>query len=466
MLAVRCQFLQGTYQAAEPGAPAQAEWPPHPGRLHAALVAAGWSLSGEQFADEQLRALSWLESLDPPSLALPDGHPRTAPTVYVPRNLSPSESRSIGAHLRAGRATAAGRESGRVDRVFPTTVIGDQPVWFIWTDAAIPSDVRKPLTLLVESVQYLGSSRSPVACAVSKDPPLATLSPSRGGTGRGLRVATPGVTESLIATRSVPTINRLMATAVYAPPGAQTAPPPAAGPFLPPLVLRRTGGFGLTVAHTGLLASAFRRATLANAGDGAPAVLHGHGRNPHAAFVPLPNVGHPHSSGEILGFALVLPEDSEPDDRDLSIAAAAAVAELRFNRDAEPWSLAVDHRPNLKTLQPATWVGPSTMWRTATPIVLDRHPRKSRGESVESMLRLSFTNAGYPEPTKIRASHHPFLSGAIAGIAQANDQLKKPGTPVHAEVVFDEPVRGPMLVGRGRYIGVGLLKPARSGATR
>ena len=259
--------------------------------------------------------------------------------------------------------------------------MGDEPVWFIWFDGDPPANVRAPLAMLAESVQYLGSSRSPVGCSLSGDAPDPTLVPSPTGQGAGLRVATPGLTESLIASRSKPTIEQLMATATYVessldPPGGIIA-----GPFLPPVVMRRASGFGLTVAHTGLLASAFRRAVLAKAGDAAPAILHGHGRNPHAAFVPLPNVGHPHSSGEILGFALILPTDIEPDERDLAVAAALAVSELRFNRDAAAWEL-VEHRDRpLKTLDPATWVGPAQRWRTATPILLDRHPRGSRGES-------------------------------------------------------------------------------------
>jgi len=37
------------------------------------------------------------------------------------------------------------------------------------------------------------------------------------------------------------------------------------------------------------------------------------------------------------------------------------------------------------------------------------------------------------------------------------------GTPracVHAEITFDEPVRGPVLIGAGRYFGYGLCLPS------
>lgn len=463
MLAIRCQFLQGTYQAAQPGAPSEREWPPHPGRLQAALVAAGWSVSDDGFDAGALQALRWVEDLGPPALALPEkAAERTAPTVYVPRNLSRTESTSIRSHLRAQppRITAATRESGRVDRTFPTTVVGDEPVWFIWAAAEPSPDVHETLSVLVESVQYLGSSRSPVCCKVVEDPPAPTLVPSSRGLGAGLRIATPGMTESLVASRGMSTVETLMPTATYAYP-ASVAASIEAGPFTPPVVLRRTAGFGLTVAHCGTLAYAFRRAVLSQAGDDAPAVLHGHGCNPHAAFVPLPNVGHAHSSGEILGFGLILPAGTEEDDQSIAVAAARAVTTLKFDRAAAPWSLMPSVDSPLKTLQPATWAGPSRRWRTATPIVLDRHPRRSRGETIEGMLRLSFVNAGYPEPIELRVSRQPFLAGSIAGLQQANGKLKESGMPVHCDARFQEPVRGPMIVGRGRYMGVGLLKPDR-----
>ena len=467
MLAIRCQFLQGTYQAAEPGAPTEREWPPHPGRLHAALVAAGWTLSGEEFHTAAQRVLAWLERIGPPALTLPEeASARTAPTVYVPRNLSRAESASIRSHLRADppRMTAASRESGRVGRRFPTTVVGDAPIWFIWGDVDVPAGLRKTLALLVESVQYLGSSRSPVCCAVVDEAPPPNLSPSAAGRGAGLRVASPGLTRALIASREEPTIDWLLPTATYSPPASSSQPPATAGPFLSPLILRRSSGFGLTVAHTGLLASAFRRAVLSRAGDRAPSVLHGHGRNPHAAYAPLPNVGHPNSSGEILGLALILPADAEAADRDASIAAAIEVEELRFDPKAAPWSLTIDTAPKLRTLNPATWTGPARVWRSATPVVLDQHPKQSRNETFVDMLHLSFMNAGLPTPTDLRVAREPFLPGAIAGIAQANGQIKRPGIAVHCEARFEEPLRGPVLVGRGRYFGVGLLKPVASSA--
>ena len=66
MLAIRIDLLAERYTATEFNDRNRAEWPPHPGRLFSALVAA-WADEPAPSPDER-RAIEWLEGLDPPAI--------------------------------------------------------------------------------------------------------------------------------------------------------------------------------------------------------------------------------------------------------------------------------------------------------------------------------------------------------------------------------------------------------------
>ena len=459
MLALRFQFLQGTYQAAAPGRMTTAEWPPHPARMHAALVAAGWARGdGGSFPDDALGALRWLESLGPPSIATPTRvGTRTTTQVFVPRNLTRAEVGDARSRLRRGGDV--GRQIGRVDRTFPTRVPGDEAVWFFWPTAEPSLDQRKALQALAEEVHYLGSSRSPVCCDVADEPPEPTYRPVPGRGQEALRVAIEGMTDELVASRGEAASVSHGHTVAYAPP---TSDPlrASSGPFEALVVLRRAAGFGLTVQHAALLSRSLRRAVLAVAGDAAPAILHGHGRSPHAAFLALPNVGHPSSTGEILGVAVAVPRDADGEERDSIVSAARAVKSLAIHEGVTPWQLEpAEDGPARRTLDPATWVAASRRWTSATPVILDRHPKAQRRESVADMVKESFANALLPVPTDVRTARYPWLPGAVPAALHTGHGLPT-GLRVHIDVEFDHEVAGPVLVGRGRYFGIGLLRPA------
>lgn len=459
MLAVRCQFLLGTYQAAAPGQTGHPEWPPHPARLHSALVAAGWALGGRSFPDRARAALEWLENARPPALSVPArvGF-RDLPDVYVPRNLTPRERSDVEGKMRRGEDPS--RQLGRVSRRFPTSIPGDEAVYFVWE--ADPGEHAGALADLAQEVAYLGSSRSPVCCVSIDDPRAPTLIPVTTDGTLALRVPTRGSTHSLLTNRyAYPP----PATGGLVPYRAASEPEPIAdhrsGPFGDLVVLRLDRGFPLTLLHAQLVARALRRAVLAQAGDGAPAVLHGHGRNPHAAFLPLANVGHPSSTGQILGVAVAIPRDATEEERGAIVRATTAVKSLRVHGSLEPWGLSpAAGDGTLKTLRPDRWVGLSHRWQTVTPVILDRFPKRGQEDSDHAALReavlISVEHALLPRPRKLSVSRVPWTSGAVPAQAYDGDP---PGLRLHVDMEFKEPLRGPVLVGRGRYMGIGLFRP-------
>jgi len=218
------------------------------------------------------------------------------------------------------------------------------------------------------------------------------------------------------------------------------------------------------------LTEALRSAVLRATGGQAPPALHGHGApgRPHVAFLALPDVGHPHADGHLLGLAVAVPELPAPE----RLAVLRAVLGLRHSDLVGVVALPV---PRLGTVEllyqpglvrpwgasPQRWRRGSRRWVSATPVVLDRYPRRPE-QAVDEVVRCLRT-VGLPEPVDMQVSAEPLLPGAA--------RLRPLDLPQHAQgrlfrhvaVTFERRVSGPVLVGAGRYLGVGLLAPVGSG---
>jgi len=448
VLTVRCELLLGSYQAADPFGPADtAEWPPHPYRLHAALVAAACEAGGERPAEDALAALRWLEVQGPPAITcslVPSR--RTAARSWVPRN--PTRGGEWGRYVKAGSAV------NRVDRTFPTAVPADPVVTFTWPAA---DDASGVLVGLIEAVAWLGSSRSPVMCAVADAGPPAVFVPSARGDWQ-VRVAAHGITEALVEARfshPQPVSAPIAGYAAAAAP-VESVPRPVSGPFSE-LLVRRVVAATQDAADTAAVAAALRLAVLARAGDTAPAALHGHDPSRgHAAYLALCDVAHAGARGTLRGVALALPDDVTTAEQAACERALRAVNPLLLAEGQSPLALD-DEIADLVTLSVERWVGPATDWATVTPVVIDRFPR--RGRTPRDELLASIANAGLPEPAEVQLLAGPPLAGTPPGGAMRGEV--PPGMRVHARLRFEQSIRGPMLVGRGRFRGVGLFLPER-----
>jgi CRISPR-associated protein Csb2 len=219
-----------------------------------------------------------------------------------------------------------------------------------------------------------------------------------------------------------------------------------------------------------------------------PAVLSGHQANgtatqePHIAFVPLPFVGHPHADASLMGIAIVLPRGIAPEAR-RQLFRLVADLETRRRIDSEgTLSLAPrGGRPLVVrridtvdrwTLRPITWSRPAKRFVTATPIALDRihvnlrshRPSATKAASINAQRTISNAclSVGLPEPHAIEISFDPLLVGAEhvrshGPYPRLTGRLDK--VLLHATMVFREVVRGPVIVGAGRYFGLGLCLP-------
>jgi CRISPR-associated protein Csb2 len=107
------------------------------------------------------------------------------------------------------------------------------------------------------------------------------------------------------------------------------------------------------------------------------------------------------------------------------------------------------------------WLYESVRWASATPVVLDRFPKDP--DQVEKEIRTSMRRVGLPDPVSVQVSNRPLLPGA-ADLRPSDLPRRAQGRLFcHIAVDFDRPVTGPLLVGAGRYLGVGLLAPQDRG---
>jgi hypothetical protein len=208
-----------------------------------------------------------------------------------------------------------------------------------------------------------------------------------------------------------------------------------------------------------------------------PEWFSGHGEDgrptkaPHMALAPLPFVGAPHADGRILGLALILPRNLAPEDVGKAINAILHDEETSLPREHRlfdgQWlecalSLETRERPPLN-LTPSVWTKCSRTWASVTPVALNRHfDGADRWDCAAESVRDACVDIGLPRPSEVLL--RPVSS--VEGVPHAGEfprLVRKPDSGrrihAHAELVFDEPVSGPLLVGAGRFRGYGLCRP-------
>jgi len=258
------------------------------------------------------------------------------------------------------------------------------------------------------------------------------------------------------------------------------------------IVLARVDGPRLPVTSVAGLSRQFRRALMAFADQPVAEVISGHrtdgamAETPHLAVVPLPAVTRPYPDGTLAGIALVLPRDLDDGARGAVMRAIARIEDSHRTGTEERPSIPVllgdtgilvlqraAHTTDCAgALRPTTWIGPARRWTSATPIALDRNPgdlhhvdperRRAALQAAAACVIEAVRRIDLPAPAEVDV----LRSCALPGTASPRQYPRFPASPrrlqrvlVHARLRFGEPVRGPILVGAGRFQGLGLLLP-------
>lgn len=434
---------------------------------------------------EQLAALK--KALTKATKQCDNADRRLAAAIAAPQVVDVSPSAKA---LDSAVALMPGRRTRQV-RTFPV-VLPETPTFaFLWP-AADPSTHRVALEQLCTRVTRLGHSSSLVRCTVVDRDITPTLVPSDEG-GVVLRVIGPGQLERLesafehhqgVESRVLPARPQRYRSAskVIAP------SPTAESVFSTDWVLfERVGGSRPVASRATDLSRALRGALIeAHGNQDLPETLSGHtasgpAEQPHVAFVTLPFVAHEHADGAIMGIALVLPRELPRGDRELLFRLIAKWEKERANNLGN-LTLAGGTLPSFvvrrvdvsakAALDPARWCRASTRFITATPIALDKHPGNLRSNRVgtahkaaleaERTISDACLRVVGVRPYAVEVSLPPLLQGA----QHVREYPPWPGRPgrtprarVHADIRFETLVRGPLLLGSGRYFGLGLCLP-------
>lgn len=483
-LVLEIEHLTGVAFAALGPDSDQPDWPPQPDRIFSALVAS-WAARGQRAAEAE--ALRWLEAQPMPRIAASGHAARSPATRFVP----PNDAKTGG----SGNVAVVPALRPRQPRRFSATRPFDPLVRIVWPGADPDDATMAALETLAADTAYVGHSTSLTRCRFTRD-----AGPPPENARRPTRMVYPGRLDELRRdfdagrrpNRGVPVKPR-------ADEGREIAQGVFAGRwlFLEHVVLETETGARTAempdLRSSPLVAKAIHKALLSGydrigRGKRIPEAVSGHrpdntpSRSPHIAIVPLSFTGFPHADGRALGFAVIPPRDGNPlDDADfLRALRAIAPADPESERHVVTlydFNLALaptfEPPPRLRSFDPALYTMPGTLFATVTPIVLDRHLKErgaARQDEIARQIAAACRNAGLPEPkvTHIVPDKHSAVEGAPSaypsGNAPAWMRWKLPGSLAsrqltHAVIRFPEPVRGPVLLGAGRFVGLGLCRP-------
>ena len=500
-LVLEIEFLTGAYRGARSPASDAPDWPPQPDRVFSALVSA-WASRGER-ADER-NALEWLEKAKTPTVHASGHAARPAPACYVPPNDFRSPQNALDRQKWYRDFLALGKrppEKGgykkawqqalstcpeyrqRKERRFPVARPDDPILAIVWTEDP-GGDLCESLDGIARDIGYIGHSASLVRCRFRRG---ALDTPKHPGASARRRVYPGRLVELEAAHRANPVRPKIE-------PGASVpAGPPASSAASPSdwLVLKVIEGDPPDLRASALVCRALRRALMsgyrsAGLGDAIPETVSGHTPDgkptlrPHLAVVPLAFAGYPHADGRVFGYACVPPAGLDLRKEPGFIEAFEAIAPYDHGRECRVLELAGSPLTKLlrlvpagatlkRSLSPKPYLQRARVWASVTPIVLDRHLKRKGGGEIREILAGACENAGLPrpDPDRIQVGKHSAVEGAPPARPSAGappwTRWKVPESfatrsLVHAVIDFGRETAGPVLLGAGRFTGLGLCR--------
>jgi CRISPR-associated protein Csb2 len=465
------------------------DWPPSPFRLFQALVSAAHT--GRRATEAEIQALRWLENLDAPIIATPKARQSKTTTYYVPRNGADSP-KFDGDLAKAAKA--------RDEKLFRPWLFDDRiPFLYLWNfDAG--SQHAETITRIADLLYQFGRGVD-MAFALAEtveaeeaerrlaEHPGSIHRPTPSGTGLALRCPRKMLSLDSLDRRHTAQLNRLKGG------NFRQAPPPIfeeVGYGCPPVRfvydVRGSGDDHEFSAQPLEKIAAFAE-TLR---DHAVERLRPHhqqyvervitGRTAENAdkalrvrIVPLPSIGHEQTNQDIRRVLVEVPPNCPIPAADINWAFAGLTVEVD-NETGEITGPVLIPATESKNMLDHYGIyedgkGQARIWRTVTPAALPVvRPQGKRNGEARAIIEAeaahaalqALRHAGFERLTTVRRiQREPFdAKGECAG-AFAHGERFAADRLYHLEIEFGQPVPGPVLIGDGRYFGLGLLRPVR-----
>jgi len=493
-LLIEVRLIEGRYHGA-------GDWPPSPFRLFQALVAGAYGGRWRSEPDgEKDAAFRWLESLAPPHVAAPPKVDARATTYFVPNNdmdAVDGDPRRV-SEIRVGK------------RVRPVLLAADAPILYAWPFDDGEDHARR-LCGFAERLHTLGHGVDAAFAraepcdwdeaerrladhpgAVSRpgrpgDPDRHPLCPVSGSLDSLKRRYADGMTKFTLRREGRASVTlftqprKAMARAVIydRAPARLLFDLRASDDMLAFRPIAQEQACKVAAAVRDLAAWRLTAIWPRRAAEIDRLVV---GRNAGAAdaarrvrIVPLPSIGYVHTSPSIRRVLVEVPPDCPLSRGDI----AAALANQSLDRvDTATGEVTDDPVTRNTVLVPAgddamLWhygIGQSSRrWQTVTPAALPEPRGKGRIPGAEraaadqraaGLVAAALRHAGLDwRGVAVRVQDEPFRrKGGRADAFQAD---RFAGRLRHVEIVFPEPVSGPLVIGDGRYLGLGLMAPQR-----
>jgi CRISPR-associated protein Csb2 len=500
LLSVR--FLSGRYHGLRTdGVP---DWPPPPGRLFQALVAG--AARGEALPEAAQEALLWLEGREPPVIAAPAARPGAPVTLMVPNNdldavtgIESVAGDPAGVIETKGKWLPASAGIRTPKRLRPVLFDPAVPLLYLWRVAPGEEAMAGAVIGLSHGLYQLGRGIDPAFAdgEVLDDPAAAerlerhpgqVWRPQGPGEG-GLPVPRDGTLASLVA-RHGAFLARLAprgkgGTAFANPPRAEFARirygvPPATFLF----ELREPGEPGFAAVPEaragalvrGLIAQAAERLTRDRpeiAGDVARFLV---GRDAEEAdkarrvrVIALPSIGHAQVDHGLRRVLVEVPGTCPLRARDVAWAFTGLPAADADGVILSPGRL----MPAEDGRMAERYRGPARLWRSETPLALPVARRRlSLGETktgeeraaeerrAAGAVAAALRHAGLAaHAVSVRLRREPFAARGARAEDFARGTRFEAARLWHAEIRLDREVEGPLLLGDGRFCGLGLMVP-------
>jgi CRISPR-associated protein Csb2 len=498
VLAVR--FHDGRYHGA-------GGWPPAPARLFQALVAG--AARGATLADEDRRALCWLEQQSPPVIAAPAARPGQPFELYVPNN---------DLDAKGGDPRRIAEIRGATKRIRPWLFDESEPLLYAWQFDATDENAARASEVggLADRLYQFGRGvdMAWATAEILEAEPLedrllayqgAVHRPGKGSGALNLDCPTRGSLASL-EERFRQWSQRFRVD------GAKTlfAQPPKprfvqvgydcpSRQFL--FEIRSAGDDRFAPWPTDRIVSLVERlrdAVVQKLTCALPSmtglfdrvIL---GRNASEAdkaqrvrIMPLPSIGHEHVDRAIRRVLVEVPPNCPLRADDVAWAFSGLKVEHGTVDPETGEIVGLTRLVRTEVLDMTEHYGIGTdaghrLWRSVTPVVIPqsaarrrvdparhRQEAKGAGERLDEELRASrealqaLRHTGVATPlAAVRVQREPFSArGANAEDFAAGTRFDKRRL-WHVEIAFNAPVVGPLVIGDGRYLGLGLMAPAR-----
>lgn len=488
-LCVEAHFLAGRYHGSRDDG-RLAQWPPDPYRLFQALVAAGnLGFRRTEFSDAKKAALRWLERRPPPEILVPPARRANTFRLYVPNNDMD----------KVARAWAKGSEPEkrpaelRTDKdLRPHAVDGDATVRFLWpVEDDEWSAAQASAELVCAEARHLHALGLGIDLVVGQGRILGEAE-RRALAGDlwiadslrpGWRVPAEGSLDELLA-RHLEQIARVQAGGSR---GARRwVTPPAPPTVFREVEYRPRGAARSRPVHLFALAGGdggYRSFDPRQAIEVAAWTRHaaheiarlpqlkfskafveefvcGHGvdaesKNHRFSYLSLPTISPKGRDGRIRRVLLVEPPEGGGKEASALVRRLAGMplveegtGEIKAElQPTDPFADGVAGR----------YLRKARKWGSVTPLVLpgrdDRDSRKAVGLVIKALRQ-----AGYAAPVEeIHLQAEPVFAGAEMAARYRVPAYLKSFPRTHAIITFAEQISGPIALGAGRHIGLGVF---------